>query len=174
MARMSRGTARARSDGVELPPFQRFLDMHRDTVYRYLVFAAGPEEADDAFQETFMAALRAYPTLRGAENLRGWILKIAHNKAIDAARARGRRPVPVAEPPELPEPPAAAATSDGMDAELWSRVRELPPKQRGAVLLRFVGDLEHAQIARALDCSEEAARRNLHVGLQRLREEWTR
>ncbi|MGI8594390.1 MAG: RNA polymerase sigma factor [Solirubrobacteraceae bacterium] len=157
---------------MELPPFQRFLDMHRDTVYRYLVFAAGPQEADDTFQETFVAALRAYPSLRSAENLRGWILKIAHNKAIDAARARGRRPVPVPEPPE-PATAMAAPTSDGVDPELWSRVRELPPKQRGAVLLRFVGDLEHTQIARVLDCSEEAARRNLHVGLKRLREEWT-
>ena len=173
---MSRATAGARSHGVELPPFQRFLDMHRDTVYRYLVFAAGPQEADDAFQETFMAALRAYPGLRSAENLRGWILTIAHNKAIDAARARGRRPVPVPEAPESREPSAASAvpTPEGVDSELWSRVRELPPKQRGAVLLRFVGDLEHAQIARALDCSEQAARRSLHVGLQRLREEWTR
>jgi RNA polymerase sigma factor (sigma-70 family) len=171
---MSRGDRSARSPAVDLPPFQRFLDMHRDTVYRYLVFAAGPQEADDAFQETFMAALRAYPGLRSAENLRGWILRIAHNKAIDAARARGRRPVPVPEPPERQEPGAAAPTSDGLDPELWSRVRELPPKQRGAVLLRFVGDLEHAQIARALDCSEEAARRNLHVGLERLRKEWVR
>jgi RNA polymerase sigma factor (sigma-70 family) len=157
---------------VRLEPFQRFLDTHHDAVYRYLVFTIGPDEADDAFQETFVAALRAYPKLRSDENLKGWILKIAHNKAIDAVRARGRRPLPVEEVPEVPAAPDRAP--DGFDPDLWARVRDLPPKQRGAVVLRFVGDLSHAEIGIALDSSEEAARRNLHAGLERLREEVAR
>ena len=155
---------------MRLPPFQRFLDANRDAVYRYLVFVAGRDEADDAFQETFLAALRAYPSLRSTENLRGWVLRIAHNKAIDATRSRGRRPVPVEELPDLPAPPAA--TPDGLDPELWACVRSLPDKQRGAVLLRFVADLGHAEIGVALSCSDDAARRNLHAGLKRLRKEW--
>jgi RNA polymerase sigma factor (sigma-70 family) len=154
---------------VQLEPFQRFLDNHRDAVYRYLVFTIGPDEADDAFQETFIAALRAYPKLRSDENLKGWVLRIAHNKAIDAVRSRGRRPVPVEEVADLPAP--AASAPDGFDPALWTCVRDLPPKQRGAVFLRFVGDLSHAEIGVALDSSEEAARRNLHAGLERLRKE---
>ena len=83
--------------GVKLPPFQRLLDEHRDDVHRFLVASAGPQDADDCFQETFIAALRAYPRLQDGSDLRAWLLTIAHRKAIDAHRARGRRPVPVAE-----------------------------------------------------------------------------
>jgi RNA polymerase sigma factor (sigma-70 family) len=161
--------APGRSSCVDLPPFQRLLDDNRDAVYRYLLYAAGPDEADDCFQETWLAALRAYDRLRSAENLRGWLLRIAHNKAMDAARGRSRRPVPVEAVPER-----ATAATDGLDPALWAAVAELPPKQRGAVLLRFVADLDHAGIALALDCSPEAARRSLHEGLNRLRKEWTR
>jgi RNA polymerase sigma factor (sigma-70 family) len=154
--------------GVTLPPFQRLLDQHRDDVHRFLVASAGPQDADDCFQETFIAALRTYPRLRDGSNLRAWLLTIAHRKAIDAHRARARRPVPVPEPPERVD----AATNPG-EPELWERVRALPPKQRGAVVLRYAADLTHADVARVLDCSEEAARRSVHEGLTRLRKEWT-
>lgn len=129
--------------------------------------AVGREGAEDCFQETFLAALRAYPQLDDARNLRGWLLTIAHRKAIDHHRARGRRPVPVAEPTEvagengIPEP----------DDELWEAVDSLPPKQRAAVALRYGSDLPHGEIAAALGCSPEAARRSLHEGLKRLRKE---
>jgi RNA polymerase sigma factor (sigma-70 family) len=154
---------------VKLPPFQRLLDEHREDVHRFLVASAGPQEADDCFQETFIAALRAYPRLRDSSNLRAWLLTIAHRKAIDAHRARGRRPLSVAEPRE-----AATAEPTPGDPELWERVRALPPKQRGAIVLRYVGDLHHADIARALRCSEDAARRSLHEGLAKLRKESAR
>lgn len=150
-----------------LAPFQRFLDEHRVAVHRFLVAAAGPGEADDCFQETFLAALRAYPRLRPGSDERAWIMTIAHRKAIDAHRSRARRAVPTAQPPENPVP-AAAEPADG---ELWERVRTLPPKQRGAIVLRYAADLPHAQIARVLGCSEAAARRSVHEGLKRLREE---
>src|SRR5204863_363028 len=93
----SRTVRPRRSHTVTLPPFQRVLDEHRDDVHRFLMASAGPNEADDAFQETFIAALRAYPRLRPDSNVRGWLLTIAHRKAIDAHRARGRRAVPVVE-----------------------------------------------------------------------------
>lgn len=169
-AAISRSGRARRSSVVELPPFQRLLDDHRDAVYRYLLYSAGPNEADDCFQETWISALRAYPRLRSAENLRGWLLRIAHNKAIDASRSRGRRPVPV---DEVPETPIAPPTHDGLDPALWSAVDALPPKQRSAVLLRFLADATHAEIGVALDCSQDAARRNLHEGLHRLRRDWT-
>src|SRR5262245_23906131 len=106
--------------------------------------AVGRTDAEDCFQETFLAALRAYPELDDAGNLRGWLLTIAHRKAIDHHRANGRRPLPVADTAEIavhePEP----------DAGIWEVVDELPPKQRAAVALRFGADLPHAEIAAAL------------------------
>ena len=152
---------------VKLPPFQRFLDGHRDEVYRFLLSAVGSQEADDCFQETFLAALRGYPRLRDAANLRGWILTIAHRKALDAHRLRSRRAVPVAVVPDQP----GRETPDRDDG-VWEAVRKLPTKQRAAVLLRFAADLPYREVARAAGGTEEAARRNVADGLRTLRKEW--
>lgn len=152
-----------------LPPFQALLDEHAADVMAVLRGAVGRSDAEDCFQETFLAALRGYPKLRDGSNLRGWLLTIAHRKAIDHHRATGRRPLPVAEV----EPAAAGAdpvdhlSTDG----LWGMVGGLPPKQRAAVALRYACDLPHAEIAAALGCSPEAARRSLHEGIKRLRKE---
>src|SRR6476646_8670530 len=152
---------------MELPPFQTLIDRHGDEVLAVLRGAVGRDGADDCFQETFLSALRGYPRLGNADNLRGWLLTIAHRKAIDHHRANGRRPVPIAEVPEtaaengVPEP----------DERLWAAVGALPPKQRAAVALRYGSDLRHNEIAAALGCSPEAARRSLHEGLKRLRKE---
>jgi RNA polymerase sigma factor (sigma-70 family) len=151
----------------QLPPFQRFLDGHRDLVWRFLCSAVGPVEADDCFQETFIAALRAYPRLRADSNLRAWVLTIAHRKALDAHRGRSRRALPVADPAivdgRMHDAPG------GRDEALWEAVQELPARQRSAVVLRYLGDLPHREIAVAIGCSEEAARRSLHDGLTNLR-----
>jgi RNA polymerase sigma factor (sigma-70 family) len=155
---------------VSLPPFQALLDSHRTDVYRFLVASVGPSEADDCFQETWIAALRAYPGLRSQENLRGWLLRIAQRKAIDAHRARGRRAIPVEHLPERP----AGPEHDGRDPELWKAVRHLPPKQRTAVFCRSVLAMPYDELSELLDCSEDAARRSVHEGLKKLREEWTR
>jgi RNA polymerase sigma factor (sigma-70 family) len=152
---------------VSLPPFQAFLDEHREDVYRFLVASVGRQEADDCFQETLVAALRAYPRLRPSSNLRGWVLTIAHRKAVDHHRARARRPLPVAEVAAN-----GAAPQDLADEGLWEVVRDLPPKQRAALVLRFSNDLAHGDIGRVLGCSPEAARQNVHEGLRRLREVW--
>jgi RNA polymerase sigma factor (sigma-70 family) len=153
---------------VTLPPFQVLIDEHRDDVYRFLRASVGPHDADDCFQETFIAALRAYPRLRANSNLRGWLFTIAHRKALDSHRARGRRAVPAG---DLPETVAEPLMNNG-EPELWRAVTELPPKQRAAVLLRFAGDLAYREIAAATSTSEEAARRNVHEGLKKLREVW--
>jgi RNA polymerase sigma factor (sigma-70 family) len=149
-----------------LPPFQRFLDEHREPVYRFLVAAVGRSEADDTFQETFLSALRAYPRLPGDSNLRAWVMTIAHRKAMDTHRARRRRPDPVEEVPDRPGAPAADP-----DPELWTAVRALADGQRDAVLLRYVADLAYRDVAAVLRCSEEAARQRVHDGLRRLREQ---
>jgi len=153
--------------GNGLPPFQRFLDEHRDAVWRFLVASVGRGEADDCFQETFVAALRAYPRLRADSNLRAWVLTIAHRKALDSHRARGRRAVPVADPAAIEDRPAPRGPR--RDDALWEAVHELPARQRSVVVLRFLADLPHAEIAQAIGCSEDAARRSLHEGLTKLR-----
>ncbi len=149
----------------KLPPFQQLIDRHAGEVMAVLRGAVGREAAEDCFQETFLAALRAYPGLSEAGNLRGWLVTIAHRKAIDHHRARGRRPLPVAEVAEQP------VWDPEPDAGVWAAVGALPPKQRAAVTLRYASDLPHAEIAAALGCSPEAARRSLHEGIKRLRKE---
>src|SRR4051812_31157752 len=153
--------------GVKLPPFQAVFEAQRTDVYRFLVATAGPVDADDCFQETWLAALRAYPRLRRADNLRGWLLKIAQNKAIDAHRARKRAPLPV----EEIDPPAAGAAVEAAlpDEQLWHAARELPGRQRTAVVLRFTFDLAFREVGQVMDSSEEAARRNVFEGLKKLR-----
>jgi RNA polymerase sigma factor (sigma-70 family) len=151
---------------MRLPPFQALLDEHRADVYRFLVATAGPSDADDCFQETWISALRAYSRLRQGDNLRAWLFRIAHNKSIDAHRARGRRAVPVAAVPERAAPPVM-----DRDPELWDRVRDLPTKQRTAVFCRSVLGMPYDELALLLESSEDAARRNVHEGLKRLKEE---
>jgi RNA polymerase sigma factor (sigma-70 family) len=161
-------------DATALPPFQELLDEHGSDVLGFLVATVGPHDAEDAFQETFIAALRAYPRLEDARNLRSWILTIAHRKAIDHHRARGRRAVPAGSAEEVAGGKRSSNWSPeevvaGGDPGLWAAVSELPPKQRSAVVLRFATDMSYAGIAKALDVSEAAARRNVHEGLEKLR-----
>jgi RNA polymerase sigma factor (sigma-70 family) len=157
---------------VKLPPFQQLLDAHGRDVHRFLLATVGRGGADDCYQETWLAALRAYPRLRDASNLRSWILTVAHNKAIDHVRANARRAVPVADVPERADPvPVSGARDDGRP-ELWAHVRDLPPKQRTALALRYIADAGYAEIASVMGTSEEAARRNVHEALRRLRMEF--
>ncbi len=135
----------------------------------FLIASVGPSDAEDCFQETFLAALRAYTRLEHRDNLRAWLMTIAHNKAIDHHRARARREIPTDETPELEAP--VAPSVNGTDPCLWHAVAGLPPKQRSAVMLRFAADLAYREIGERIDCSEAAARRNVHEGLKQLREE---
>jgi len=156
---------------VSLPPFQAVVEDHGSAVWRYLVAATGPVEAADCFQETFLSALRAYPRLRPESNVRGWLLTIAHRKVVDAWRVRQRHAVPVGAAPSDGRNGHVAPPAEPGDDDLWSAVRSLPPKQRTAVVHRFVADLSYAEIAAVIGCSEDAARQNVHAGISRLREE---
>jgi RNA polymerase sigma factor (sigma-70 family) len=151
-----------------LPPFEAIVERHAADVWRFSASQVGRDRADDVFQETMLAALAAYPTLRDPAAARSWLLRIAARKSIDLFRASSRLPVPVGEPPA--DADAGTSGEPGpRDDGLWARVRALPAKQRQAVGLRFLLDLEHAEIGAAMQTSPEAARRNVFEGLRTLR-----
>jgi RNA polymerase sigma factor (sigma-70 family) len=158
---------------VKLPPFQALLDEHSTDLYRFCVATAGWGEADDCFQETWIAALRAYPKLRRADNLRAWLFRIAQNKAIDLHRSRARRPVPVEAVPEPAATEPEGPVLDDGQPDLWGALRDLPPKQRTAVFCRTVLGMPYDELAVLMESSEDAARHNVFEGLKKLREEWT-
>jgi RNA polymerase sigma factor (sigma-70 family) len=163
------GAAPAREALVErvrdaLPPFESFLEANRTTVFRYLVAAVGREHADDVFQETFLAALRAYPRCTEAARLDRWVLRIASRKAIDHHRRTARGPIPVAEPPEVPAEPAGRG-----DGRAVAAVAALPPRQRDAVTYRHVLGLSVAEAAELMGCSPETVRANAYQGLKSLK-----
>jgi RNA polymerase sigma factor (sigma-70 family) len=147
------------------PPFELVVEQHGRAVLRFCASRVGPDRAEDVFQETMIAALRAYDEVRDPEALRAWLYAIASRKAVDAHRARARTPEPVADL----EPGATDGELDVPDVAIWRKVRVLPPKQREAVALRFIADLSHREIAEAMGTSEAAARRNVYEGLERLR-----
>jgi RNA polymerase sigma factor (sigma-70 family) len=154
-----------------MQPFEEIVVEHGPVVMRVCRALLGPADADDAWSETFLAALRAYPELRPDSNVRGWLVTIAHRKAIDQIRARSRAPEPAADLSErLPvaetaAPPAAEAG----DTELHGALAALPFKQRGAVVYRYLADLSYADVGALLECSEAAARRSAADGIARLR-----
>ena len=159
-----------RSTDVHLPPFESLVDAHATELHRFLVACVGPTEAEDCLQETFMSALRAYPALSHAENLRAWLYTIAHRKATDHVRRAQRRPTAPLDSVE----PAASSSTPPADDGLWQRVGALPPKQRTAVVHRFVFDLAYAEIGARMGTTEEAARRSVHEGITKLRRELDR
>jgi RNA polymerase sigma factor (sigma-70 family) len=165
----SHPSARSRFKSVHLPPFQRLVDDHAAELHRFLVASVGVAEADDCLQETFLSALRAYPRLRHAGNLRAWLYTIAQRKATDAVRGQRRHRAGgldgVAEE-RLASPPHTSG-----DDALWMSVRGLPAKQRAALVHRFVFDLPYRDVGDRMGISEEAARQNVSAGLRRLRQE---
>jgi RNA polymerase sigma factor (sigma-70 family) len=153
-------------DGSRLPPFERVIEQHGPALLRFCVACAGPARADDCFQETLLAALRAYADVRDPGALRAWLFKVASRKAIDLQRGEARAPRPADDLEAL----GGGREAPPREPALWARVRELPPKQREAVSLRYLADLSHAEIAEVMGTSEAAARRNVFEGLARLRE----
>ena len=146
-------------------PFQVVLDEHGPGLYRHLAGLLGPHDGADCYQETILAALRAWPP-RNDDNLRGWLFTIAHRKVIDLGRANGRRPIPLE---SLPERHGAVLERD-LDSDVWAAVRSLPHKQQVAVALRHGEDWGYEEIAAVLECSAAAARQNVKAGLDRLKE----
>jgi RNA polymerase sigma factor (sigma-70 family) len=146
-----------------IPPFERFYECHRDDVLAFLRKRAGRDRADDLFQETFLRALHAYGRLEHGEHLRAWVLTIAGNAVIDAAR----RDRPTAELSVEP----AGEDERPVHEELAPLTDGLPPKERAAVVLRYGYDLDYEAIGAALGSNEQAARQAASAGVRRLRKE---
>ena len=150
-----------------MQPFEAIVAEHGPVVMRVCRALLGPIEADDAWSETFLAALGAYTGLRPGSNVRGWLVTIAHHKAIDQIRARERVPVPAGDLPEYPR--VGDPAPDPPDPELHGALSALPDKQRGAVVYRYLADLSYADVSTLLECSQPAARRNAADGIAALR-----
>jgi RNA polymerase sigma factor (sigma-70 family) len=150
-------------------PFEKVVADHGATVLRVCrVLLAGPD-ADDAWSETFLAALRAYRDLPETANVEAWLVTIAHRKAIDLLRARKRQPVPVS---EVPARPTSAGVPGADDSALWRAVRELPGRQRQAVAYHYVVGLPYTEVARIVGGTPEAARRAAADGIRNLRKNY--
>lgn len=147
------------------PPFEKVVAQHGATVLRVVRAVLGHADADDAWSDTFLAAMKAYPDLPADANLEAWLVTIAHRKAIDITRAMSRRPIPVAETPDAP----SRDDTDEPHAELTKAVSALPTKQRQAVAYHYLAGLPYAEIATLLDTSAAAARRAAADGIAALR-----
>jgi RNA polymerase sigma factor (sigma-70 family) len=157
------------------PPFEKVVSVHGSTVLRVCRAILGPADADDAWSETFLSALKAYPDLPADANVEAWLVTIAHRKAIDVTRAATRRAIPVA---ETPDPPPGTAAGRGPDTggaglvaddDLAEAITRLPAKQKQAVAYHYLAGLPYADVAAILGGSAEAARRAAADGVATLR-----
>jgi RNA polymerase sigma factor (sigma-70 family) len=146
-------------------PFEAIVAEHGATVLRVCRAVLGLADAEDAWSETFLAAMTAYPGLPADANVEAWLVTIAHRKAIDVTRAAARRAVPVAQVPER----AAAERADGRDLDLTAAVAALPRRQREAVAYHYLAGLPYQDVAAVIGGSAEAARRAAADGIARLR-----
>jgi RNA polymerase sigma factor (sigma-70 family) len=150
---------------VSQKPFEEVVAEHGPTVLRVCRAVLGPIEAEDAWSETFLAALRAYPRLRADSNIEAWLVTIAHRKALDHVRAASRRPAATALLPERP----AQSDSGGRDAALWKALEALPLKQRQTIAYHYLAGMSYAQVAHVVGGSQDAARRAAADGMATLR-----
>ncbi len=151
-----------------LPPFEAVVAEHGAVVLRVCRALLAPADADDAWSDTFLAALRAYPSLRPGSNIRGWLVTIAHRKAIDVIRRGKRQAVPFGDLPAVAVDDRIAVLE--ADLALRDALSALAPKQREAVIYRYLADLSYDEVAEQLGGSVAAARRNAADGIARLRE----
>lgn len=151
---------------MRVRPFEDVVAEHGPTVLRVCRAVVGPVDAEDAWSETFLSALRAYPQLPADANVEAWLVTIAHRRALDVGRARSRRPTPTGDMPEQAAPRADPASRD---PDLWDALARLPAKQRQAVAYRHIAGLPFADIAHLLGNSPDAARRAAADGIKTLR-----
>jgi len=146
-------------------PFEAVVAAHGATVLRVCRAVLGPADADDAWSETFLAALRAYLDLPDDANVEAWLVTIAHRKAIDVTRAAARRAAPVGDVPDRP----SAQRADGRDLDLSAALAALPRKQREAVAYHYLAGMPYQDVATVIGGSTDAARRSAADGIARLR-----
>lgn len=150
-----------------MQPFEQIVTTHGPVVLRVCRAVLGPQDAEDAWSETFLAALNAWPELPEDANVEAWLVTIAHRKAIDVVRAAARRPVPVAGPPE--QAAAPAALPEDWEGDLWAALKALPSRQRQAVAYHYLAGLPYKEIAVIHGGSTDAARRAAADGIKKLR-----
>ena len=148
-------------------PFEHTVTAHGPTVLRVVraVLGRGPD-ADDAWSETFLTALRAWPELPADTNVEAWLVRVAHRKAVDVTRGAARRAVPT---DTLPERPATSGLPDNGEADLWVAVGALPERQRLALAYHYLGGLRHTETAELIGGTPEAVRRAAADGIRALR-----
>ncbi|MCW2542331.1 MAG: polymerase subunit sigma [Frankiales bacterium] len=161
---LTNAKARTSTKVTRKQPFETVVAVHGATVLRVCRAVLGAVDADDAWSETFLSAMRAYPELPADANIEAWLVTIAHRKAIDATRAKLRRAIPT---DILPETAAGPATEQ--DPDLVAALDRLPPKQKQAVTYHYLGGLPYAQVAGILGGSADAARRSAADGIAALR-----
>ncbi len=148
-------------------PFETVVADHGPTVFRVCrAVLGGAPEADDAWSETFLAALRAWPGLPPGANVEAWLVTIAHRKCLDQLRARRRAPLPTT---HLPDAPSRLGRPDAQAYDLWRSVAELPDKQRQAIAYHYLAGLPYQQVAEIIGGTAAAARRAAADGIKRLR-----
>ena len=150
---------------ITKPPFEAIVSQHGPMVLRVCRAVLGWADADDAWSETFLAALRAYPDLPADANVEAWLVTIAHRKAIDVTRATARRAVPLADLPERP----AVDQAGPADLDLHKALAALPGKQRAAVAYHYLAGLPYQEIATIVGGTADAARRAAADGIKNLR-----
>jgi RNA polymerase sigma factor (sigma-70 family) len=150
-------------------PFEQAVTEHGAVVLRVCRAVLGPADADDAWSETFLSALRAWPELPEDANVRAWLVTIAHRRAIDVVRAGARHAVPMAMLPEAAAPRADQPGEALPDEDLWTALAALPDKQRLCVAYHHIAGLPHPEVARLVGGTPAAARRAAADGIARLR-----
>lgn len=150
---------------MDKQPFSDLVSRHGPTVYRVCRALVGPVDAEDAWSETFLSALKAYPELPPDANTEAWLVRIAQRKAIDLGRARARRPVPTATIADRSIDGSAADDND----ELWIAIAALPLRQRQAVAFHHLAGRPYAEVAELIGGTAEAARRAASDGIASLR-----
>jgi RNA polymerase sigma factor (sigma-70 family) len=149
-------------------PFERIVAEHGPAVLRVCRSVLAPQDAEDAWSETFLSALNAYPGLPEDANIEAWLVTIAYRRSIDVTRANARRPIAMEAPPE-----SAARLESTSEEELWEAVRVLPDKQREAVAHRYFAGLPYKDIAAITGSNTDAVRRAAADGLKTLRRSYT-
>lgn len=148
-------------------PFEQAVEQHGETVLRVCRAVLGPgPDADDAWSETFVAALTAWPDLPEATNVEAWLVRVSQRKAIDVTRARARHAVPT---DRLPERVSRRGNPGDDTHRVWSSVAALPERQRLAVAYHYLGGLPHAETAEIIGGTPEAVRRAASDGIKSLR-----
>ncbi|QWF81189.1 RNA polymerase sigma factor [Amycolatopsis sp. CA-230715] len=153
-----------------MKPFEQVVAEHGPAVLRVCRAVLGPADAEDAWSDTFLAALRAYPELDENANVEAWLVTIAHRKAIDVLRRAARRAIPT---DRVPERPSGTGRPDDWDGDLWRALAALPPKQRAAVAYHYLTGLPYAEIAAITGGSADAARRAAADGMKALRKNYS-